>query len=415
MSKKTDLQGQLEERRRKLNAIFEQAGENYDFSKVTLLEGDDRAKADAVQVLNAEMNDLGKQVEDLDAFDNMKRGAEAMAQVDQRGMHPSADANRKQYRGDEEKTFGELVVESDAYRRMNGSSGPAMEIALPGRSGREMRATLFQTSAGWAPEKLRSGVVVPAITRPLQVIDLVPTSRTNQVAVTYMKETVLTNNAAETAEAGTYPESALQLAPVESLVRKIATFLPVTDEQLEDVAGIQSYIEERLGFMIMQRLDSQILVGNGVSPNLLGLNNLTAIQTQPKGADPVPDAIYKAMTLIRVNGRATPSGLIMHPTDWQDVKLLRTADGIYIWGNPAENAPDRIWGMQVALSDAQTLNTALLGDFSMLSLAIKKDVEVHISNSHSTYFIEGKQAIRVEMRCALVCYRDEAFVKITGV
>ncbi len=168
--------------------------------------------------------------------------------------------------------------------------------------------------------------------------------------------------------------------------------------------------------MLRQRLDSQILVGNGTAPNLLGLNNLPAIQTQAKGADPVPDAIFKAMTLIRVTGRANPSGIVMNPTDWQDVKLLRTADGIYIWGSPADMSPDRIWGLQVAISDAQTLNTALVGDFANFSeLVLRKDVEVQISNSHSTFFIEGKQAIRADMRVALVAYRDSAFCTVTGV
>jgi HK97 family phage major capsid protein len=86
-----------------------------------------------------------------------------------------------------------------------------------------------------------------------------------------MEETTFTNSAAETAEGGTYPESALALTERSTPVQKITTFIPVTDEQLEDVPQIQGYLNNRLPFMVRQRLDLQILTGNGTTPNLRGL------------------------------------------------------------------------------------------------------------------------------------------------
>jgi HK97 family phage major capsid protein len=250
----------------------------------------------------------------------------------------------------------------------------------------------------------------------LGVADLFPLVRTSQAAYVYMSETTFTNNAAEASEGGTYAESALALTQVTVPVQKVATFIPVTDEQLEDVDGIQSYLDQRLGYMIRARVDSQLLVGDGTPPNIRGVNNAASIQTQALGGDVTPDAIYKAMTAVRVTGRANPSGIVMHPNDWQDIKLLRSSDGIYIWGNPADNAPDRIWGVNVVITDAQTQNTAIVGDFAGYSLLVlRRDLEIQISNSHSTYFIEGKQAVRADLRLAAVYLRGTAFCKVTGI
>lgn len=193
-------------------------------------------------------------------------------------------------------------------------------------------------------------------------------------------------------------------------------FLPVTDEQLEDEPQVRGLIDNRLRFMVRQRLDSQILVGSGTGVNLTGILNTAGIQTQAKGTDPVPDAVYKAMVKVRVTGRAMPNAVVMHPNDWQDIRLLRTADGIYIWGNPSDAGPERIWGLRVVQSDAETENTGLVGDFANHSeLAVRRGVDVQVSNSHGTFFVEGKLAIRADMRVALIVYRPAAFATVTGI
>src|SRR5207248_5858794 len=104
-----------------------------------------------------------------------------------------------------------------------------------------------------------------------------------------------TNNAAETAEAGTYPESALSTTEQTATVRKVAASLPVTDEQFEDEPRARDYVNNRLEYQLRARLDSQILNGNGTAPNLRGILNVAGINTQAKGTDPAPDAIYKAI------------------------------------------------------------------------------------------------------------------------
>lgn len=407
-----EAEGKLKERQDRLAAIFAEAGSDLDMGKVKSLDGDSKAKVDAIRALNTELDELGVEVEGLRAVAKAAEAAKSRGKKGKPGAgEPGSDGHGEERKSDDEsRSFGELFTASPAYKgRSRGAVGPAAALDV------ELK-TLFQTTAGWLPETTRTGRVVEFATRPIQVIDLIPPNTTTQSAIVYMEETTYTNAAAETAEGGTFPESALALTEQTSPVRKISTWIPVTDEQLEDEAQARGYLNNRLPFMLRQRLDSQILVGNGTAPNLRGFLNVVGIQTQAKGTDPTPDAVYKAMVKIRVTGRAMPSAVIFHPNDWQDVRLLRTADGIYIWGSPSEAGPARIWGLPVVESDALTENTALVGDYANFTeLATRRGVDVQVSNSHSTFFVEGKQAVRADVRVALTVYRPAALCTVTGI
>jgi HK97 family phage major capsid protein len=388
---------------KQMKDVFDEAGPDLDMDKIKSIQGDSAAKIEWIRAKNAEIDDAGKNVDGLQAVEAAAAKVKGMPRQRANGSGPDADGGGDR---DNHKSFGRWLVESKACTTHRGR-----DVEIPA----DLK-TLFETGAGWAPEVTRTGTVIYDAQRPIQVTDLIPQTITGQAAVAYMEETTFTNAAAERAEGGAYAESALVLTEQSSAVRSVATFLPVTDEQFEDEARAEAYVNNRLPFMVRQRLDGQVLTGNGTAPNLRGVNNVVGIQTQARGTDPVPDAVYKAMTLVRVTGRAMPSAVVCHPNDWQDVRLLRTADGIYIWGNPSDAGPDRIWGRQVVQSDAQTENTAVVGDWINFSeLAVRKGIEVKMSDSHDDYFVKGKMAIRARIRVALIFYRPAAFCTVTGI
>ena len=260
---------------------------------------------------------------------------------------------------------------------------------------------------------MRTGLMVPFVTTPIRIADIIPGGSTNQTAIVYMEETTFTNAAAGVDEAGQKPEATLALTERSSPVRKIAVWIPVTDEQLEDVEGIQSYLTNRLTFMLRQRLDQYLLTGTGVAPQLTGLLNVAGIQTFVLAGDRF-DAIYEAIKRVRVTGRSDPNVIVAHPNDWQQLRLMRTNDGLYILGNPSEPGPVRIWGLPVVESTVETENTILVGDFAnFCQLFEKKGIDIQISDSHDTYFIYNKKAVRADIRIAFPCYRPVAFCTIT--
>lgn len=405
-----EAEGKLAAKQAELKGIFDEAGPELDMSKVKSVAGGDRqAVLEHIRALNAELDELGAKAGELR---EIQAAADRAARIP--GQRESGDGSDTKGAGDkherELKSIGELFTASDAFKlkQRGQTSGPVSSVDV------ELK-TLMTTSAGWAPEVTRTGRIAEYAYRPVQILDLIPQTTTGQAAVQYMEETTFTNAAAEVAEGGTYAESALALTEMTSNVRKIATFLPVTDEQLEDEPQARGLINNRLPLFVRLRLDGQVVNGNGTAPNLRGFLNVVGIQTQAKATDTAPDAVYKALTKIRVTGRATPGSVIMHPTDWQGIRLLKDSTGQYIWGSPTEAGPERIWGLPVAQSDVIAQGTALAGDFAThTELAMRRGIDVQVSNSHGTFFVEGKQAIRADVRCALVVYRPAALCTVTG-
>ncbi len=391
-----------------MGQVLEQAGEDNDFSKVKAF-GDGLESHEIVtkfRELNVELDDLQSECKKLE----LVVAGERYAAIKERMGEPARDPVPQPSARSESKSIGQMLIESDEYKTYQKDSSQPFALHLPDL---ELK-TLFETSAGWAPESPRTGIIVPAVTRPIQALDLIPMGNTDSASIVYMEETLRTHAAAERFEGVVTAEDAYELTERSSPVRKITTSIPVTDEQLEDEAQVASYLDQRLRFGLRQRLDTQVTTGNGTPPNLRGLLNVAGIQTQARGTDPAFDAIHRAMTLVQVTGRAIPGGILMHPNDWQDIRLTRTADGIYILGNPAIAGPTTLFGVPVAQGDVITENTALVGDFQNFSQIFEKrgiSIEIGFIN---TDFTLGQKRMRADFRVAFVVFRPSAFCTVTG-
>jgi HK97 family phage major capsid protein len=274
--------------------------------------------------------------------------------------------------------------------------------------------TLVTTTAGFAPRPPRIADVVPFATRPIQSLDLIPIDPTQNASIIFMEKTTYTVSAAELAEAGTYPESTYVWTERTSPVRKIADSIPVTDEQLDDVDQMAALLDTDLRFGVRQKLDNEVIAGPGTGVTLTGIVNVAGIQTQARSTDPHFDAIFKAITKVRAVGRAEPDAVSIHSTDWQTFRLMRTADGIYIMGNPADPGQMSLFGLPVSINEVLTVGTALVGDFGRFShLWERKGIEVQVGFT-GTQFTEGKRTLRADMRVAFVVGRPAAFCTVSG-
>lgn len=319
----------------------------------------------------------------------------------------------------ERRSLGAQLIESVDYRsfiksgmhRRSGSwVSPAFDL---------MATTLSEDSGSGGPLLLPQVLpgILPLLFKRLTIADLIAPGTTDSNAILYLKETTFTNASAATAEGTDKPQSTLVFAQATSPVQKLAHWLPVTEEMLEDYSGIRSYIDSRLRLGLDLNEEDELLNGSGTPPHLQGLMGVSGIASAiARGSDNTPDAILKQITAIATNALVQPEGVVMNPANWQTVQLMKDSNGQYYGSGPfaAPQVP-RIWGLPVAVTPSIVANTALVGAFRSASQIFRKGgVRVEVSNSHSDFFIKNLVAIRAEERLALAIYRPAAFGKVTG-
>jgi HK97 family phage major capsid protein len=365
-----------------------------------------------IQALNAEISDISKKYDAAVELEQAKAANDTAIFDYKTPANPMQFSGGKSERPAPVKSWQDVIRESKGYAMVR--SGQLKEATIDFPEATEFKAVL--TTADFNVVETRPPNVVSYAAEERTVADLMLQGTTGGNTITYMEETTFTNNAAEVAEAGAKPESVLDFTERTESVRKIATWIPATTEILDDVPMMMSYIQGRLRFMVERREEQQLLTGDGNAPNISGILDRAGIQTQAKGADPTPDAVYKAMTKVRAVGFAEPTAAVFHPNDWQDIRLLRTADGIYIWGSPSDAGPERIFGLEVRITTAMTENTALVGAFRPFAQIFRRQgIVIRISTEHDTYFTDNKVAILAESRLALAVYRPAAFATVTGI
>lgn len=265
------------------------------------------------------------------------------------------------------------------------------------------------------------------------VAELFMQAQTDQPTVRYMKETSYTQAADMTDEGSDKPEATFVLEEVDAAVRKAAVFTKVTDETLEDFSQIRPYIDQRLSFMVRSKIDDQLLNGNGTAPNIAGLLGTSGIQTAEMASNTavkLAEAIMNAITKVRVTGQFEPDGIVIHPNDYQKLRLATDGNTQYYGGGFFEGQygkeysdPGRIWGLRVVQTTAiAELDLAtpgasnkgpIVGAFKLGGAVFYRNgLSIESTNTDQDDFIMNLTTIRVEQRLALAVYRPLAFCRV---
>ena len=319
--------------------------------------------------------------------------------------------DRPDARRDEVVNLGRAFTASAEFRSFAGhGTGRSGTAVIPG----EVRA-LFATANFPSQPTRVPGIQTPNVDTPLTILDLVDRQGITSNVVEWVQEDTVPGGAAEVAEGGVKPESSWAVSLQTTVAATIAHWVNITRQALSDEAQIQGYINGRLTYGLLKRLNAQLLNGNGTAPNLRGILNTSGIgaYVSPAAEDPLI-SIRKARTVAELSEYA-PDAVVLHPTDWQKVELSTDTTGAFkAVTQVGDGLAPRVWGLRVVVTTNIAAATFLVGGFREgATLWEREGVEIYITDSHASNFTSNILTLLAEMRAALSVWRPKAFVKGT--
>ena len=421
-----------------------------------------RVEDGTVVVTSEQKTAFDKNMTDIKEIKSLIDGMETMNSVDSWASQPAesvagsfaaASAEVGQLSSREIKSIGEMFLDSAEFKTLaNGRNGANMvapwQVKASFTAGSYNVKDVYSALPGTDVTNSRLGsfgsvqrdAMVTQPMRTKRVRDLFPVRTTTAAVIEYFRQLGFTtpiqegygfsagNNSASTIAERNGGNSAFALKPQSSFsfvgeqapVRTLAHWEAAHRNVLADEPQLRSIIDNELMYGLRLLEDNQILNGDGIGENLLGVMNTPNIQTYAwsDGAalpvkDTKADAIRRAATLSFL-AYYEPSGVVLHPNDWEDIELTKDENGQYLIAvSVAMGGEPRVWRMPIVDTPAMTEGTALVGAFGTgAQLYDREQASIRISEQHSDFFVRNAIVILAEQRLALAVKRPEAFVKV---
>lgn len=400
-----------------------------------------------VQVSTEQKSAFDKNMSSIKEIKSLIEGLESMRDVERWGSEPAGEsiaaksaaavAGHHPGRG---RTVGDLFLASEEFKTLqggrNGANMPSPFVIqksdVAGYGVKDVFSALPTGTPGEFGTILRDPMVTQP-TRTRRVRDLFPVRTTTAAVIEYFRMSGFTtpgtsavNAASSVAERsggsfGLKPQSSFQFLGAQAPVRTLAHWEAAHRNVLADEPQLRSIIDNELMYGLRLQEDEQILNGSGTGENLEGILQTSGIQTydwSDGAASPVPDtkadAIRRAATLSFL-AYYEPTGVVMHPNDWEDIELTKDLNGQYLIAvSVALGGEPRIWRIPVVETPAIDEGTALIGAFGTgAQLYDREQASIRISEQHADFFVRNAIVILAEQRLALAVKRPEAFVAVS--
>jgi HK97 family phage major capsid protein len=359
------------------------------------LSAEVKAKADELIATTGKLSDAQtKLTQKLEELETRNRDIEQKI----------ADTLRQGTR-EQNKTAGEIVANHDDLKQYV-SRGAKGNVVI----GVNQAISSLSTSAGGLIVTERDPEIVALARRRMTVRALLTQGRTSSNMIEYAKQTTRTNNAAVVTEGAQKPESNLVWTTAEVAVRTIAHWINVSRQALEDAAQLQTEIDSELRYGLDLAEEAELLSGSGSGQHLSGLITNSTAYSAPfvlTGATMI-DQLRLAMLQASL-AEFPADGVILHPSDWARIELMKDGEDRYLWSNPRSLATPTLWGLPIVATQAMTIDKFLAGAFKMAgTIYDRMDAEVAVSSENQDNFIKNLYTVRAEKRLALAVKRPLA-------
>ena len=367
------------------------------------------ATAEAKAQIEAKMAELKSKLDEIETLKAQIVVLKDAADKNQEALDGLIAAKNAKAANPETKSFNSLLAEGiteNADKIKSIKKGQSVSFEM--KAVADMTFGVNFATADNSVTTVRPGIIeLPK--RKLHIRQLLNGGAMGTSNFAYVKE-VAGEEAPETVlEGGAKNQFHLSLQEVESPSQYVAGYIRISRKMLDDVQGMTTFLQSRLLELLLRTEDTQIISGDGTSPNLSGITdsgNFTAASTSETA-----EALMLIDAISQLEGYdREANGILLNPTDyWNLAKLTNLNQSSAVV--TSENGVLRIGGVPVFRSTAVTADKYIVGDWVMgANLLTREAPRVEFFYEDGTNVTTNKVTVRVEERVALPIYGSNYFI-----
>lgn len=198
-------------------------------------------------------------------------------------------------------------------------------------------------------------------------------------------------------------------------ITKIAHYYKVPEEYLADITWMQDEITG-VGVEELLALEDSKLLTNSAGGEFLGLNqtfNSTAFSAPTSLSAAIYsanqyDVLVAAWTQLR-NLKSLATGVLLNPSDYAAMILVKDDQGNYVFGAPNQAIPN-LFGAPIVPHTAVTSDKYFLGDFSKVRIGVRAGLSVRIFDQDQDDAIKNLVTIVIEERITMAADRADRII-----
>jgi len=243
------------------------------------------------------------------------------------------------------------------------------------------------------------------------ILENVNTGATSGKFVTYVQQD-RASATGWTAEGGAKTEGDPKWVEVSEEVKKIASYVKVSKEMLEDLSFIRAEIDNDLMEGVRVGIEQALLTGTGANNQIKGLLDASmGLPTFGAGtfALAVQDAnITDLMRVVKAQiegANFTPTHIVLNPEDIAKLQLTKSSAGEYTYPMylPAQSGDGEmiLAGMRIISSTYMTADNYLVGDFSKVNVRFRNNIAMSVGLDQDDF---TKNMVTILAEARLVSY-----------
>lgn len=373
------------------------------------------ANAEEVKGLKAEFQNLTKQYNDLS--EKLEKDLQTVqGSVDDLNIEKKRLSESRKAQKDLRTALTEQLS-SDEFKnylksKKSGDKRAKHNIVMENVDSRKAAVTPSTATADTSsPDYLNTGIIYD-FDRDMFVRNFIPSGATTANNVVVPIELTITDGTAVTAEGNQKGVSQFTLDNKSFPVMKIAAVLKISEEMLDDVPGLVTYIVNRWGSKLKVKEDATLLYSVASSTAFDGLTVAAQAYVDALADAAVTkwDVLMNAITQVRIDEyRAT--AIMMNPADVLTLKTEKGSDGNYLGRSPWDRLPMFCDGVQIIETTAIGSGEFLVGDFTRgAQIFDRKTASINFYDQDEDNAQKNLITVVIEERLALAVYRPNAFV-----